>query len=121
MFDIAPTELLLCAVIALVVIGPKDLPKAMRLVGRWMAKARAMASHFRVGVDAMVREAELAELEKDWAERNRRIMERHPGAVAQTRDEAGSAPDAPVPSPDLSHGPGPIIPLPTSEGTERAS
>ncbi|HJS10382.1 twin-arginine translocase TatA/TatE family subunit, partial [Sphingopyxis sp.] len=40
MFDVAPTELLLVVVVALVVIGPKDLPKAMRFVGKWMAKAR---------------------------------------------------------------------------------
>lgn len=50
MFDVAPTELLLVVVVALVVIGPKDLPKAMRFVGKWVAKARGMARHFRSGL-----------------------------------------------------------------------
>ena len=40
MFDVAPTELLLVAVVALLVIGPKDLPRAMRFVGQWVARAR---------------------------------------------------------------------------------
>ena len=78
MFDIAPTELMLCAVIALVVIGPKDLPKAMRALGHWMGKVRSVARHFRSGLDTMMREAELAEMEKKWAEENARIMEEHP-------------------------------------------
>jgi sec-independent protein translocase protein TatB len=78
MFDIAPTELLLVAVVALLVIGPKDLPKAMRVVGYWVGKARGAARQFRSGFDAMVREAELAELEKKWKEENERIMREHP-------------------------------------------
>ncbi len=65
-----PTELLLVVVVALVVIGPKDLPKAMRFVGKWMGKARGMARHFRAGLDTMMREAELEELEKQWREQN---------------------------------------------------
>jgi sec-independent protein translocase protein TatB len=78
MFDIAPTELLLVALIALVVIGPKDLPKAMRVVGKWMGKARGMARHFRSGFDTMMREAELEELEKKWREQNEDIMRQFP-------------------------------------------
>ncbi|MBN9787093.1 twin-arginine translocase subunit TatB [Pseudonocardia sp. TMWB2A] len=80
MFDIAPTELLVVAIVALVVIGPKDLPKALRFVGNWVGKARRMAAHFRAGVDNMVREAELEELKKDWEEQNRRIMAEFPNA-----------------------------------------
>ena len=63
MFDIAPTELLLVALIALVVIGPKDLPRAMRFVGNWIAKARGVARHFRSGIDEMIRQSELEEME----------------------------------------------------------
>ena len=58
MFDIAPTEFLLVAFVALVVIGPKDLPKAMRVVGYWVGKARGVARQFRAGFDEMVREAD---------------------------------------------------------------
>lgn len=83
MFDIAPTELLLCAIIALLVIGPKDLPKAMRTVGYWVGRARGVARHFRAGFDTMVREAELEEMEKKWREENERIMREHPPEPAR--------------------------------------
>lgn len=82
MFDIAPSELLLVAVVALLVIGPKDMPMALRSVGRWVGKLRQMSNHFRAGVDAMIREAELAEIEKEWRERNARIMAEYPDAEA---------------------------------------
>lgn len=78
MLDVAPTELLLVAVVALVVIGPKDLPRAMRFVGQWIARARGVARHFRSGLDEMVRQAELEEMEKKWAAENERIMREHP-------------------------------------------
>ena len=94
MFDVAPTELLLVVVVALVVIGPKDLPKAMRFVGKWMGKARGMARHFRSGLDTMMREAELEELEKQWREQNDAIMREFPRI-----DDASSAPAAPATSP----------------------
>jgi len=80
MFDIAPSELMLVAVVAVVVIGPKDLPKAMRVAGYWVGKARGVSRQFRSGFDAMVREAELAEMEKKWAAENERIMREHPAA-----------------------------------------
>ena len=47
MFDIDSGELLIIAVVALVVIGPKDLPRVMRAVGHWVGQARGMARHFR--------------------------------------------------------------------------
>lgn len=78
MLDVAPTELLLVAVVALLVIGPKDLPKAMRFVGKWVGKARGVARQFRSGFDTMIRESELAEMEKQWAAENERIMREHP-------------------------------------------
>jgi len=77
MLDVAPTELLLVAVVALIVIGPKDLPRAMRFVGQWVAKARGVARHFRSGIDEMIRQAELEEMEKKWAAENARIMREH--------------------------------------------
>ena len=80
MFDIAPSELLLVAVVALLVIGPKDLPLALRAMGRWIGKVRRMSNHFRAGVETMIREAELAEVEKEWRERNAQIMAEHPDA-----------------------------------------
>ena len=95
MFDIAPSEFLLVAFVALVVIGPKDLPKAMRVVGYWVGKARGVARQFRSGFDEMVRESELAEMEKKWAEENARIMREHPATAvpaieAPTTDASGT-------------------------------
>lgn len=81
MFDVAPSELLAVVVVALIFIPPKDLPKAMRFVGHWVGKARNVSRQFRSGLDAMMREAELAELEKQWAAENRRIMAEHSGGA----------------------------------------
>lgn len=99
MFDVAPTELLLVIVVALVVIGPKDLPKAMRFVGKWMGKARGMARHFRSGLDTMMREAELEELEKQWREQNDAIMREFPridDANAPSPKPVAAGADAPT-------------------------
>ena len=97
MFDIGYSELLLIAVVALVVIGPKDLPNVMRTVGKWVGKARGMARHFRSGIDTMMREAELEEMEKKWREDNDRIMRDHP--LAQPVDD-WALPAAPPPPGD---------------------
>lgn len=78
MFDIASSELLLVVLVALLVIGPKDLPKALRFVGKWVSKARGVVSHFRSGFDEMVRQSELEDLEKKWKAENDRIMRAHP-------------------------------------------
>ncbi len=78
MFDVAPSEFFLVILVALVVIGPKDLPRVLRTVGKWVGKARGIASQFRSGFDDMVREAELDEMEKKWAAENARIMAEHP-------------------------------------------
>jgi sec-independent protein translocase protein TatB len=52
------------AVVALVVIGPKDLPRVMRTVGMWVGRARAVAREFQSSLDQMIREAELDEMKK---------------------------------------------------------
>jgi sec-independent protein translocase protein TatB len=93
MFDIASTELLLIAVVALLVIGPKDLPRVMRTVGNWMGRARGMARHFRSGIDAMMREAELEELERKWQAENDRIMREHPPAPSVDEGDPGQPPE----------------------------
>ncbi len=83
------------AVVALLVIGPKDLPKAMRFVGHWVGKARGVARQFRAGFDTMVREAELAEMEKKWADENARIMREHPVSDAGAHSASDTlAPEA---------------------------
>lgn len=64
MFGIDSPELLVIAIVALIVIGPKELPSLLRSWGQWMAKARGMASEFRGHVDEMVRQSELDEVKK---------------------------------------------------------
>lgn len=97
MFDIGTSEFILFALVALIVIGPKDLPKAMRVVGRFVGKARGMAGQFRSGFDAMVREAELEEMEKKWKEENARIMAEH---SALTDLSTPTPPPTPEPAPE---------------------
>ena len=58
-------EILLLGVLALVVVGPKDLPLLLRKLGRWTAKLRGMAQEFRTGFDELARQAELDELKKE--------------------------------------------------------
>jgi sec-independent protein translocase protein TatB len=64
MFGIDSSELLLIAIVALVVIGPKELPGLLRTWGKWMAQMRGMASEFRGHVDEMIRQSELDEVKK---------------------------------------------------------
>ncbi len=78
MLDFNFAEMGVVAIVALLVIGPKDLPKALRVLGYWVGKARGVARQFRSGFDEMVREAELAEMEKKWKAENERIMREHP-------------------------------------------
>jgi sec-independent protein translocase protein TatB len=77
-FDVAPLELVILGGVALLVIPPKDLPRAMRFAGQWIGKARGMARQFRSGFDDMIREAEFAEMEKKWKAENERIMREFP-------------------------------------------
>ena len=65
MFDFSGSELLVIAIVALVVIGPKDLPKVLRTVGKWAAKARAVAREFQSSIDQMIRESELEDVKKE--------------------------------------------------------
>jgi sec-independent protein translocase protein TatB len=78
MFNFDFGELFVVALVALVVIGPKDLPRVLRYVGNWVGKARRVATQFRNGFDEMVRQSELDDLEKKWAAENERIMQLHP-------------------------------------------
>jgi sec-independent protein translocase protein TatB len=65
MFDIGWQELFIVTVLALIVIGPKDLPRAVRAMGKWVRKARTLARDFQGGLDDVMREAELDDLKKE--------------------------------------------------------
>lgn len=107
MFDIGWDEMLFTVIVAIVVIGPKDLPRALRTAGRWIGKVRRVSGHFRAGIENMIREAELEEMEKKWREQNAAIMSAHPApATAETAligQDPGTTPseataDAPAPA-----------------------
>ena len=75
MMALSWSHILIVLIVALVVVGPKDLPRLMRITGRWIAKARAMADQFRKSFDDMARQSELDELRNELeALRNERPL-----------------------------------------------
>jgi sec-independent protein translocase protein TatB len=102
MFGVGTHELLLVAVLALLFIGPKELPTAMRMVGRWIGKVRGMARQFTSGFEEVIREAELEELERKWREENDRIMSEYPALppVETPPGPPDDEPGLPLPLPD---------------------
>ncbi len=74
MFGIASSELMIVALVAIIFVGPRDLPRVMRLVGLWIGKGRAMTRRVHGAIDQVVREIELADLEQKWKAENSRIM-----------------------------------------------
>ena len=68
MFDIGWSELVVIAVVALIAIGPKELPGVLRMVGQWIGKARKMANEFQGQFQEAMREAEMADLKKSFDE-----------------------------------------------------
>jgi sec-independent protein translocase protein TatB len=107
MFDIAPSELLIIIAVAVIAIGPKELPAALRTVGRWIGQMRRVSAHFRTGLDAMIREAEMEELEKKWAAQNAKIMAEHPADAPPEAEPTGAYPSRPVPDAPSSDEPPP--------------
>ncbi len=66
MFDIGWSELIVIGVVALIAIGPKELPGVLRMVGQWMGKARRMANEFQNQFQEAMREAEVADMKKQF-------------------------------------------------------
>jgi sec-independent protein translocase protein TatB len=65
LFDLGWSEILLIGMVALIFIGPKDLPKALRVAGFWVKKARTLSREFQSSVEQMIREAELDEMRQE--------------------------------------------------------
>ena len=120
MFDIGASELLLIVIVAVIVIGPKDMPMALRTAGRWIGKVRRVSGHFRAGIDAMVREAEMEEMEKKWRAQNEKVMRDHPNG-GPAMEPTGAYP------PHLSGTPAPaaaeaaLVPAPAAAATGSAA
>ena len=105
MFGIDSAELAVVAILALIFIGPKDLPRVMRTVGYWIGRVRGMARHFTSGIENMIREAELEEMEKKWREENERIMQLHPANPSEPE------PGQPDEMPPVAEAPEPTLPF----------
>jgi sec-independent protein translocase protein TatB len=112
MFDLDWGKLALIGAIALIVIGPKDLPKALRMAGFWLRKARAMASEFQSSVEQMAREAELQELREKVEKASRMDVE---GEIRKTVDPDNKIADAFAPP--VFDDPAAIIAAPTPTPT----
>lgn len=126
MFDIAWSELMVIAVIALVVIGPKDLPKAIFTLGKWVRKARVVAREFQTHIDDMMRETELDELRKEALKTRDLNIKKMMEDTIDPKGEVGKAFDAKefdvglnghagsTPEPDLPQAPTPQPPAPAA-------
>ena len=110
MFDIGWDEMLLTAIVAIVVIGPKDLPRALRTAGRWLGKIRQVSGHFRTGIETMIREAELEDMEQKWREQNAAIMRAHPPVAEAEAALIGQDPGTTLAEPEPPAEPAPPKP-----------
>src|SRR2546427_9413243 len=118
LFDIGWPELLLIGVVALVVIGPKDLPRALRVAGFWVRKARTLSREFQNSVDQMIREAELEEIRQDLKKATEFDIEKE---FKETVDPAGDLAESVKPPnlPDyFDETPSPALPAPTEPTSE---
>jgi sec-independent protein translocase protein TatB len=87
LLDLGWSELLLIGVVALVFIGPKDLPKALRVAGFWVRKARTLSREFQSSIDQMIREADLEDIRKDFKQASEFDLNRE---FKQTVDPSGT-------------------------------
>ncbi len=102
MFDIGWSEMAVIAVIALVVIGPKDLPRVLRVAGQWAGKARRIAREFQGNIDQLVRESEVDQIKKEAEEISRYDVK---AELEQSIDPTGDLARAVDPSPGEGSGP----------------
>jgi sec-independent protein translocase protein TatB len=117
LFDLGWSEILLIGVVALVFIGPKDLPKAMRVAGYWMRKARTLSREFQSSIDQMIREAELEEVRQDLKKATEFNLEKE---FHNTIDPTGSLSESLKPPELPNFSETEPLPLPVAEGGESA-
>lgn len=121
MFDIGWPEIVVVLIVALLVIGPRDLPKAFHTVGKWVRAARRVTSDFQRHVDDMMRETELEDLRKVANQaRNLNVKKQIENVIDPSGDLKGTfdvnspspaKPEALKPTPDIPASPGPGVPV----------
>jgi sec-independent protein translocase protein TatB len=143
MFDVGWSELLVIGAVALIAIGPKELPGTLRMVGQWMGKAKRMAADFQGQFQEAMREAEIAEMKQQFDDLSKTADNLNPTAmigdlnksvedalkidpespsapVTPPADEAAAQPDPNAPSPDATV-PAPLASEPTAPVASDAS
>jgi sec-independent protein translocase protein TatB len=116
-FDIGWPELMLIGVVALVVIGPKDLPAALRVAGYWVRKARTMSREFQSSVEQMLREAELEDVRQELKKVTEINLDHEVNKIMDPALDPAAGPAQTVPKPPdvpdyLDYTPAPADPLP---------
>lgn len=89
MLEIGSSEFLLIAIVAVIAIGPRDLPRALHALGKVTGQGKAMMQRYKFGLEAMAREAELAELEKHWTQVADDIVQAHDAPLLPAQFEGG--------------------------------
>jgi len=125
MFDLSMTEMLVIGVAALIFIGPKELPGALRTIGKFVSKARGMAREFQGSVQEMVRESELDEIKKqvdkvttgDYA----RAIEQHIDPTGQINSALAPPSTTALSAPDTMSAPGTAPPAISPPAPPRSS
>ncbi len=117
LFDLGWSEILLIGTVALVFIGPKDLPKAMRVAGYWMRKARTLSREFQSSIDQMIREAELEEVRQDLKKATEFDLDKE---FHNTIDPTGSLSESLKPPELPNFSETEALPSPVAEGGEPA-
>jgi sec-independent protein translocase protein TatB len=108
MFDIGSVEMLVIVVVLIVVVGPKDLPKVMRMAGQWAAKARRMAAEFQNSMTELAHEADLDDVQREIKEFSNTNVTK---ILDESVDPTGQmAEDMKVELPDMNEKPGPGSP-----------
>ncbi|CAN5243913.1 Sec-independent protein translocase protein TatB [soil metagenome] len=130
MFDIGWSELVVIGVVALIAIGPKELPGVLRMVGQWIGKARRMASEFQGQFNEAMREAEMADIKKTFDEASDAAKGLSPVNLLTSIEKYGedalktdppvvpTTPEPPTPATFVeaeAHAPAPQIPEPAPE------
>ena len=109
-FDIGWTEFMVIGVVALIVIGPKDLPAALRVAGYWVRKARTLSREFHSSVEQMMREVELHEVQKELKKATELNIETEFQKIVDPVNDPAAGPQTPTNVPDyLDTTPAPVI------------
>ena len=118
MLDIGWSEMAVIALVALMVIGPKELPHALRAAAKWVRKARNLAREFQSGIDDMVREAELEDARKAIGNTRSFDLEK---TLEDTVDPTGTVRDAAGDLESAARSSEPGAPVPAASGNEGGS